>query len=285
MKILVLGATGMLGSMVMHILSESQNFEVYGTVRDARLNLDFRGIESKRLLICNNVLIMDELKKLFLKINPDVVINCIGLVKQLESVNDPLNAIPLNSLLPHQLARLTKEYGSRLIHISTDCVFSGSKGDYLESDLADARDLYGLSKFLGEVSLPHAITLRTSIIGHEIRTSHSLIDWFMAQDVRCLGYTRAIYSGLPTVTLASIIKDYVLPNPALNGLYHVSSDPISKYDLLKLVSKIYDKKIEIIPDDKLVIDRSLNSELFQGVTGYCPTSWEAMIHQMHNYRC
>lgn len=284
MRILVLGATGMLGNMVMRVLAESGNFEVYGTVRDVTLKLGFKNFDLSRLICCNNVLNIEELNQIFERVRPDVVINCIGLVKQLEAVNDPLNAIPINSLLPHQLGKLAKEYGARLIHISTDCVFSGSKGGYLETDLADARDLYGLSKFLGEVDYPHAITLRTSIIGHEIRTSHSLIDWFMAQNEKCMGYTRAIYSGLPTVILASIIKDYILPNPLLSGLYHVSSDPISKYDLLKLVSRVYEKKIEIIPDDKLVIDRSLNSELFQRITGYCPAPWEAMIHQMHNYR-
>jgi dTDP-4-dehydrorhamnose reductase len=284
MKVLVLGASGMLGSMVTQVLADSRNFDVYGAMRNEVVFSDFRNPELIKLVRCNDILNVIELTRIFGEVQPNIVINCIGLVKQLEAVNDPLNTIPINSLLPHQLAKLCLGHNARLVHISTDCVFSGAKGGYKEEDLADARDLYGLSKYLGEVNYPNAITLRTSIIGHELRTNHSLINWFLSQNDKCFGYEKAIYSGVPTVVLASIIRDYVLPNDKLHGLYHVSSSSISKYELLRLVARIYNKNIEIIPDTSLVIDRSLNCELFQRATGYMPASWESMIKQMHDYR-
>ena len=150
-----------------------------------------------------------------------------------------MQAIPINSLLPHRLARLCELSGARLVHISTDCIFAGDKGGYLETDPSDAIDLYGRSKFLGEVSYRNSVTLRTSIIGHELQSSHGLINWFLAQDKQCKGFSQAIFSGLPTVVLAGIIRDVVIPNEDLFGVYHVASQPISKYNLLKLVADVY----------------------------------------------
>jgi len=149
--------------------------------------------------------------------------------------------------LPHRLARLCELSGARLVHMSTDCVFAGDKGCYLESDPSDAKDLYGRSKFLGEVAYPHAVTLRTSIIGHELQSAHGLVGWFLAQQERCNGYTKAVFSGLPTVVLAQIIRDVVIPRPDLSGVYHVAAEPIAKYDLLKLIAETYGKTIEIVP--------------------------------------
>ena len=198
--------------------------------------------------------------------------------------NDPLQAVPINTLLPHKLARLCQLSGARLVHMSTDCVFSGNKGGYCESDAPDANDLYGRSKYLGEVDYPHAITLRTSIIGQELHSTHGLIDWFLSQQGKCNGYTRAIFSGVPTFILAQIIRDIVIPNLKLHGIYHVAARPISKYDLLKLVAQVYDKSIEIIADDRLVIDRSLNADKFREETGYVTPEWEEMIKLMYSYR-
>jgi dTDP-4-dehydrorhamnose reductase len=187
-------------------------------------------------------------------------------------------------LLPHRLAGLCELVGARLVHMSTDCVFSGKKGDYHESDPSDAEDLYGKSKFLGEVVYPHAITLRTSIIGHELQGARSLIDWFLSQERQCKGYTKAIYSGMPTVVLAQLVRDVIIPQTDLTGLYHVAAKPISKFDLLRLVADVYGKTIEIIPDDKLVIDRSLNAERFRDATGYVAPGWPKLIELMHTYR-
>jgi len=219
----------------------------------------------------------------FSKVQPDVVINAVGLVKQLAAGCDPLRTLPINTLFPHRLARLCSLVGARLVHISTDCVFSGVKGMYTEADTPDASDLYGRSKLLGEVDYPHAVTLRTSMIGHELSGARSLVGWFLSQGAQVKGYRRAIFSGLPTVEIARVIRDYVLPHPELQGVYHLSADPISKYDLLKMVARVYGKSIEIVPDDTLVIDRSLDSSRFRVAAGYVPKSWDEMIVAMHEF--
>jgi len=193
-------------------------------------------------------------------------------------------AVPINTLFPHRLARLCETVEARLIHISTDCVFNGQKGGYTEEDPTDAQDLYGLSKYLGEVNYPHSVTLRTSIIGHELRSANGLIGWFLEQEGECRGFTRAIFSGLPTVVLARVVRDLVIPDAKLHGLYHVAAEPISKFDLLQLVADVYDKSIEIIPDDTLVIDRSLAADRFHEATAYVPPQWPELVSIMHSYR-
>jgi dTDP-4-dehydrorhamnose reductase len=154
---------------------------------------------------------------------------------------------------------------------------------YTEADASDAKDLYGRSKYLGEVDYPHAITLRTSIIGHELDGVRSLIGWFLAQEGSVKGFKRAIFSGLPTVEIARVIRDHVIPQPELHGLYHVSAEPISKFDLLTLVAQTYRKTIDISADDQLVIDRSLDSTRFRQVTGFAPKPWPEQIRSMRDF--
>ena len=228
----------------------------------------------------------------------------------------------MNALLPHRLARLCELVGAKLIHVSTDCVFSGARGNYGETDPSDAADLYGRSKLLGEVDYPHAITLRTSIIGHELASAHGLVGWFLSQQGSVRGYTRALFSGLPTIELAHVIRDVVLPRmlpdrlPALSprldsmaqsatqsatqstaqsaqqvhavaplcGLYHVAAAPIAKYDLLKLVAHVYGKDIHVVADDQLVLDRSLNAERFLAATGYSAPDWTELVTRMHDFQ-
>lgn len=284
MKILVLGASGMLGNAMVRVLSEKSDWQVYGTIRSEGAKRFFSANIAERLLSGIDVEQNDSLMQAFIRIRPDVVINCVGLIKQLADAEDPLQAIPINSLLPHRLSRLCKLSGARLVHMSTDCVFSGEKGAYTEADPSDAKDLYGKSKFLGEVGDTHAITLRTSIIGHELQSAHGLVEWFLTQQDKCKGYRHAIFSGLPTVALAQLIRDIVIPRPELSGLYHVAAQPISKYDLLCLVAEVYGKSIEITPDDALVIDRSLNAMRFQKDTGYVAPSWPELIRLMYSYK-
>jgi len=281
MRVLVLGVTGMLGHDVFRVLDEASELDVWGTLRNSSGLAHFTVKQHERLLLGVDVLDQDALTAALAQVRPDVVINCVGLIKQLTDANDPLVALPINSLLPHRLAKLCTLAGVRLIHISTDCVFSGSKGMYLESDVSDAVDLYGKSKYIGELhDLPNAVTLRTSIIGHELGSNHALLDWFLSQHGSVKGYRKAVFSGLPTVELARVIRDHVIPLPHLHGLYHVSVDPIDKYSLLKLVAEVYGKAIEIVPDDQVVIDRSLDSTLFRCATGYTPPSWRELIEQM-----
>jgi dTDP-4-dehydrorhamnose reductase len=284
MKIMILGASGMLGNAVFRVLSEDPAHEVFGTVRADGVRRHFGESAAQRLLTGVDVEKQDSLVRALGTARPQIVVNCIGLVKQLADANDPLLAVALNSLLPQRLAALCQATGARLVHISTDCVFSGAKGGYRETDCPDAYDHYGRTKLLGEVDYPHAITLRTSIIGHELTSNHGLIGWFLAQQGSVKGFRRAIFSGLPTVELSRVIRDFVLPRPDLRGLYHVASKPIDKCELLQLVADVYGKRIEIVPDDKLVIDRSLNADRFTTATGYVASPWPELIRRMYDYR-
>ena len=285
MKILVIGVTGMLGNaMFRTFLNSNFGHDVVGTARSTTALDWFDGATSEQIITGVDVENHDSLVRIFAKVRPQIVINCVGLVKQLAEANNPLLAVPLNTLLPHRLAALCSLVGARLIHISTDCVFSGDKGNYLESDFADAQDLYGRSKLLGEVDYPHAITLRTSIIGHELSGNHSLIGWFLSQENKVKGFTRAIFSGLPTMELGRVVHDFVLPHPDLHGLYHVAAKPIDKHNLLKLVAEIYGKKIEIVADDGFVIDRSLNAHRFYEKTGYVAPAWQDLVAQMYEFK-
>jgi dTDP-4-dehydrorhamnose reductase len=283
MKVLVLGASGMLGNAVFRFLAESENISVTGTVRSGGSVRLFKPDLQKHLVLGVDVERDEVLARLFDQVKPEVVINSVGLVKQLADADDPLSALPINALLPHRLARLCQTANARLIHISTDCVFSGSKGMYREEDFPDANDLYGRSKYLGEVDYPHAITLRTSIIGHELNGAHSLVGWFLSQTGAAKGFRCAVFSGLPTVELARVIRDYVMPRPELHGRYHVSAEPVNKFDLLRLLAQIYQKEIEITPDDRLVIDRSLDSGRFRSVTGYHPPHWPELVQRMREF--
>lgn len=283
MRILILGITGMLGNAMFKVLSANDSLEVFGTIRSAKAKKFFPAILRSNILADIDVLSYDSLLGLYDETTPDIVINCIGLVKQLSEANNPLNAVPINSLLPHRLAALCKLTNSRLIHFSTDCVFSGKKGDYIETDIPDAIDVYGRSKLLGEVEYKHTLTIRTSIIGHELAGHRSLINWFLSQEGNINGFTNAIYSGLPTVEVANIVNDFILTNPKISGLYHVGAKPVSKYELLELVKKVYNKKINIIPINEPRIDRSLNSTRFCKATGYEAPGWSELIKRMHAF--
>jgi dTDP-4-dehydrorhamnose reductase len=284
MNILVIGASGMIGSTVLRVLSENKEWAVFGTVRNISVKRFFSTDIGERLVSGIDVEKQDSLIKMLDQIRPDVIINCAGLTKHKPEADEPLVAIPINTLMPHRLAGLCKLIGARLIHISTDCVFSGEKGLYVEDDFPDARDVYGKSKQLGELNDSHTITLRTSTIGHELQSQYGLLDWFLAQDQQCKGYRNAIFSGLPTVVFAQVIRDIVIPDSKLAGLYHVAAKPINKFDLLKLIANIYGKKIDIEPEDKLVIDRSLNAKRFELATGYIAPEWPELINLMHSYK-
>lgn len=280
MKLMIIGITGMLGNTLFRYFSQVPGIQVSGTVRDERGKSRFKPTHHGLILSGVDANNFETVTSAFAQIKPDFVVNAAGLIKQLQSSKDPLNALPMNALFPHRLAQLCAVAGARLVHISTDCVFTGATGNYTETDTADASDLYGRSKLLGEVDYPHAITLRTSIIGHELNSTNGLIEWFLSQEVTARGFTRAVFSGFPTVELARIIERHLIPGTDLHGLYHVASSPISKYDLLKLTAAAYDKKIEIIPDDTVVIDRSLNAGRFNRATGYQPPPWPELIRTM-----
>jgi dTDP-4-dehydrorhamnose reductase len=279
-RVLVLGAAGMLGHAMLQTFAGRPDFAVTGSVRSAASLARLPAGLRPHVVADIDVESDDAVSRLLSELRPHAVINCIGVVKQLSAADDPLVAIPINSVLPHRLARQCAEANARLVHISTDCVFAGTRGNYLEGDAADATDLYGRSKLLGEVDYPNAVTLRTSIIGPELGSAHGLVGWFLSEQGRVRGFTRAIFSGLPTVELARVVGDHVLRLPDMRGVYHVSAAPISKYDLLNLIRAAYGRTIEIEPDDRLVIDRSLDSTRFRTLTGWHPAAWPDLIAAM-----
>lgn len=281
---LVLGSSGLIGSTVLRVLSESKDLEVFGSIRDEGVKRFFPEPISNRLIAGIDVEHSNALISVLDQVQPAVVINCAGLTRHKSEAEDPLVAVPINALMPHRLARQCKLVGARMIHVSTDCVFSGERGSYVETDFADACDVYGKSKALGEVTYAHTVTLRTSTIGHEFRTKHGLLEWFLSQHGSCKGYRRAIFSGLPTVVFAKVVRDMVLPRPELSGLYHVAAQAINKFELLSRIAKVYGKKIEIEPDDRLVIDRSLNADRFCKATGFVAPDWDSLINTMHECR-
>jgi dTDP-4-dehydrorhamnose reductase len=275
----------MLGNVMLRFLAQSGEHEVYGSARTGAARRYFEPKLAERIVTGIDVENQDSLVRLFNTVKPQVVINCIGLIKQLAAADDPLSAIPINSLLPHRLAALCAVAGARLIHVSTDCVFSGAKGGYTEDDPSDAKDLYGRSKYLGELSDPHTVTLRTSIIGPELDGgAHALLGWFLSQQQSTKGFTKAIFSGLPTVELARVIETLVIPRSEMSGLYHVAAKPIAKYELLTLIAEVYGKQIEIVPVDEPVIDRSLNADRFNTLTGYRAPEWRELISRMFNFK-
>lgn len=281
-RILILGGNGMLGHKLFFHLSNYENFEVFATVR--RLDSIDKYLPSDLL---NNLFInidasnYESISKIINLTKPDIVINCIGIVKQSSLGQDPLSNIAINALLPHQIARTCYLAGIRMIHISTDCVFSGEKGNYTENDIPDAVDIYGRSKLLGEVNYSHTLTLRTSIIGHELGSRLGLLEWFLGQTDKVNGFTRHIFTGFPTIELARIIAKYIIPASHLTGIYHLSSEPISKYDLLQLVASTYGKSITIEPYENTCCDRSLNSERLRNIIGYSPPKWPDLINEMY----
>lgn len=281
---MILGITGMLGSAMFRYLSGFPENLVYGSIRHDVVPAALPTLASNQHVIANIDATNDlDLESAFAKAKPNVVVNCVGVVKQLSDADDPLISIPINSLLPHRIARLAKGCGARVIHVSTDCVFSGKVGHYIESDVCDAIDLYGRSKLLGELCAPGGVTLRTSIIGHELATKHGLLEWFLSQPSRVEGYSRAIFSGLPTVELARVIHEFVIPNAELSGLYHVAAAPISKLELLRLIAEIYGTPITIVPSERVVIDRSLDATRFNAATNYSPPSWRKLVEEMHKF--
>lgn len=280
-RILILGANGMLGSSLLRYFSVREGFDVVGTVRseEAIVQLERQGFSNtlSGLDISNSEMV----REVVLDNRPDYLFNCIGVIKQLDQSKAPVPSIEINSLLPHRLALVCDEIGSQLVHFSTDCVFTGNKGSYKESDFPDACDLYGRSKLLGEVDYGQHLTLRTSIIGHEIASSISLVDWYLSQKNQVKGYSKAFFSGLPTVCVAEFIERYVI-NKHLYGLYHLSVDPIDKFTLLSLIKKQYSLTTPIEGYGAFKIDRSLNSDRLKSETGYTPPSWRNLIKKMHD---
>lgn len=274
-KILILGIQGMLGHKLFGYLSEKPDYLVYGTIRknDITGNNIFQNIDAFSI---------QDIENLVKQVKPDIVINCIGIIKQSLQVKSPKLSVYINSYFPHLVNEVCKIYNCRLIHISTDCVFDGKDGFYKEEDNPAPVDLYGRSKLLGEVIDENSLTIRTSMIGHELNTKHGLLEWFLSQNQNVKGFKNAVFSGFTTLELARIISVYILTNPDLCGLYQIAADPIDKFSLLNIIKDVYKKEIKIIPDEEFKCNRALNAERFNRLTGYVPPKWDKMIKDMYN---
>ena len=281
-KVLILGGSGMLGHKLWQRLSGA--FDTHVTFRSsARAMLKSGLFDPSRAIENVHAEDIDSVARTLATARPDVVVNCIGIVKQAAAAADPLPCIRVNALFPHLLAQACRTAGARLIHISTDCVFSGSKGGYVESDVSDAQDLYGRTKYLGEVGGDGCLTLRTSMVGRELRTSNGLIEWFLTQqDKTVRGYSRAVFSGFTTLELAKIVEQIIARWPDLEGVWHVAAQPISKLQVLTLVRQAFDLNIRIETDTDVVCDRSLCGKRFREATGYVTPSWPEMIEGMRD---
>ena len=283
-RVLVLGATGMLGHKVVQRL-HAHGLPVVGSIRTPAIpdSAAARAALGNAERILTDVDVLDDraLAGALDAAEPDVVINAIGVIKQLDAAKDPIMSIEINSLLPHRVANLCAKRGARLIHLSTDCVFAGRKGPYNEESPTDAEDLYGRSKLLGEAAGSGCLTIRSSIVGRELRGGSSLIEWFLSQRGRkATGYAGALYTGLTTNTMADLMATLVRNEPALSGIWHVASEPITKYELLKLVNRHYNLGVELACDSNFAIDRRLDGSRFRARTGYSPPSWDDMIAGM-----
>jgi len=279
MRILILGGDGMLGH---------QLFKQLKTNHDVRVTLrQDLGVYKKLMLFSSenaytgiDVRSPIKLAGVLTDFHPDAVVNAVGIVKQLPEASESIPSIEINALFPHRLALLCNDIGARMIHLSTDCVFSGKKGNYKESDTSDPDDLYGRTKFLGEVTDKDCLTLRTSMIGPELSRKKNLLEWFLSQKGTVSGYKKVIFSGFTTLELSRIIENMILNYPDTSGIYHVSSDPISKFDLLSLIKEGLKLPIEIITDGSFACDRSLDSNKFRQEFNYNPPSWGKMVNEL-----
>ena len=277
MKVLVLGADGMLGHQVVQRLTHSH--EVVAIVRKPPTPKVTAALKGARLITGVDVR-LSRVLDLVVEERPGFVVNAAGIVKQREAAADPVESIQVNGLFPHQLADACRQAEARLIQISTDCVFSGLRGNYREKDIPDPVDLYGRTKLVGEVSGPGCLTIRTSMIGLELANFSSLIEWFLHQQRPVSGFRQARWNGLTTIELARLIDRLVKDHPDLTGVWHVSGQTLSKYDLLATLTVMLGRDVELVPDDKVVIDRSLNSDRFRSAVGYDPPSREVMLAEL-----
>ena len=282
-RIVVVGAAGMLGHKLFQRLAE-QFPETYCTIREDPKAEPFCRVpllHSPKVVQGVDVTDFDALRRTLRELRPDYVVNCVGIIKQRDDARSAIPSILINSLLPHKLAEMASGWGGRVIHFSTDCVFNGKRGGYVETDDSDADDLYGKSKFLGEIAGENGLTLRTSIIGRELVEHRSLLDWFLSQNHRKVrGFRKVIYSGVTTNYMADVVAKIVDNYPDLHGLYQVVSDPISKYDLLSLLRDAYRLDVDIEAEEQTLSDRSMKGDKLRSAIGHQTPPWSELVRQL-----
>lgn len=282
MRIIILGGSGLIGHKLWQLLP-SRFDEVYTTLRRPKQEFAKFGLYNSSKVIGNvDILDFDKLEGILQAVDPDVIINCIGITKRKELIQDPFHAISVNSLYPHKLAQWVRRHQRRMIHFSTDCVFNGAEGNYTEDSLTTAEDTYGRTKALGEVRYPNTLTIRSSFIGRELEGKTELLEWFLAQrGPKVRGFTQAYYSGVSTIFMTRVVGDIIQNHPELSGLYQLATpEPIAKYDLLTIANRAFNKNVELVPDDSFVNINTLNGDRLRAILGYSAPSWEQMLSEL-----
>ena len=273
MKVLVLGVDGMIGHKIAQSLKEG--YKLFGSTRKHLTNKNL-GIENIKIVLHD--FLIDKTEHLVSNICPDIIINCVGITTRRGVNASKAKTELINSILPHELDKLSQKYSCKLIHFSTDCVFNGAKGNYTEVSRTDAIDLYGISKAKGEVNSNSSLTLRTSMIGRELYNFTELFEWLYSMREKSVeGYSEVIYSGITTVRMGKIIDKILKNNISLSGLFNISSEPISKYDLLKKLSDSFDLEIDIKKNSNISSNKVLNSKKFTEITGIKAPNWNDLI--------
>ena len=280
MRILLIGANGLIGAHFTKSFLTKKEWKIYPLVRSKKKLNFIENYKNMEILELKDFQNLNHIKDLIVHHNINLIINCAGITKHNPEIKDLNKVLYLNSIFPKNLSKICNQLNIRFIHLSTDCVFSGQSSMYCEHSIHDAKDFYGITKSLGEVSDKKNLTIRTSTIGHETNTSYGLLNWFLKQD-ECFGYKNAVFSGPTTLELSKIIRDLIIPNSQLTGILNISSEPINKYSLLEIIKKVYSLKTIIKPSYKIKINRSLNSDKFRALTNYTARSWEDMIKEMY----
>jgi dTDP-4-dehydrorhamnose reductase len=280
MRVLILGGAGMLGHKMWQALS-ARYAETYVTLRKPREVYARYGLfDSDRVRDRIDAGDFTAVERCLNEIGPDVIVNCVGMTYRHPSARSQLASIALNALFPHQLAQWA-EAKARVIHFSTDCVFDGRVGGYTEASPVSSDDVYGRTKSLGEITGPGCLTLRSSMIGRELERGTELVEWLIAQDHKTIkGYRNATFTGLSTLLWTRVVVDVIERHPELSGLFHVTTDPISKYELLRLLAAAYQLEIQIDPDDEVVCHRNLDGSKFAALTGFRAPPWSAIVAEM-----
>jgi dTDP-4-dehydrorhamnose reductase len=278
-RILITGASGMVGHrLVRHFAADR---EVIAVLRPGGRPGRLDRVLAPATQEISPSLTSTDIGRLLDRHQPQVVLNAAGLIKQRPAARDEAAMMEANCALPTRLAAACAARGIRLVHVSSDCVFSGTRGRYREDDVPDASDTYGRSKAMGEPVGPGCLSLRTSVIGPEIGSAFGLLEWFRSRrGQQADGYKRVIFPGLPTIAVAEIMEMVIDRFPDLSGLFHVGADPISKYDLLDLINQRYALGVTLRAVDHPVSDRSLDCSRFAAATGYRAEPWPVLIDRM-----
>lgn len=289
MRVLVLGASGLIGHTLVRELS--RYYEVYGTLHFSKSHYDNIFFRKHSFIFDIDIMNFDIVKGIIYALKPDYIINCVGITKRKIDKQNIEDATFVNACFPHKLVRFAQLNENRVIHFSTDCVFDGKKGNYLEEDLTTAEDIYGRTKALGEIiNYNNCLTIRSSFIGQELYSKTELLDWFLSQDGNSIkGFKNTLYSGVSTIFMTKVVRKVIDSFPEISGLYNLApSIPISKYDLLNLAKDIFDVHVKIIPDYSIIHKPTLDGSKFKEITGIVIPDWREMLEELalfkHHYK-